>query len=61
MTDKEAIEKSIVLNGREVEAIKFIINKWHKICEIMDIPDEHMLVYNTQLNKISKKIRESNE
>lgn len=61
MTDTEAKERSITLDGREVEAVKFIIKKWYQLYQIMDIPEEHMLVYNKQLNKITKKIRQANE
>ncbi len=61
MTEQESKERSITFNGREVEAIKFVINKWYQICEIMDIPEAHELCYKRQLNKITKKIRQTNE
>lgn len=52
--------KTVTLNEREIEAVKWIIDKYLRIHAIIeDIPEAHHLVVMRQLNNIKKKIRDA--
>ena len=56
----EQEEKTIQLTKREIEAIKWVLDKYLKVYEIFDIPEGHHEVVMSRIREILKKEKDMN-
>lgn len=56
----EQEKKTIQLTKREMEAVKWVLDKYLKVHEIFDIPEGHHEVVMSRIREILKKEKDMN-